>query len=328
MSLIKLLIPGLFHPPARVSDTAAVRAPRLERLLSSAEVLPAAEDYFAQLVQLAGQSADTPAAPIALLGEGLEPGDSIWMRASPVHLRADLANLMLFDSSELQIQPAEAEDLVAAFNQHFAARKLSLIAPHPQRWYLRMNLLPQLQTWPLEQVAGRSPQPFLPQGADAPAWRALLTEVQMLFHAHGVNRQRQTLGQQAINGLWLEGLGRLPLAVPSPLSALAGDDVLLRGLARWLGLAQISLEDAAGEGELRLIMALQRAQQLEQWQRSLQQFDAWLEQPLTWLKGHRDRRLWLFDGSGQGFDCSGSRGLRFWRSPKPFGHYLTQPGRD
>jgi hypothetical protein len=320
-----LLIPSLFLPPAPMVHPAQLRAARLERLLDRAQPLPGVEGYFPQLLQLGGQPLDTPAAPIALLGEGLAPGNDIWMQASPVHLRADLANLLLFAGPDLPIRPAEAEALCSAFNAHFAGQNLTLIAPHPQRWYLRLSQMPQLQTWPLEQVIGRSPEPFLPQGPDTRHWRGLLTETQMLFHGQEVNRQRQMQGQPPINGLWLHGAGRLPQPLPCPLNALQADELLAQGMARWLGLevglgSEQSTTRASADGqELRLFWELRQADSPEQWLQALQQLDAWLEQPMAWLRANKQRRLRLYDAAGRGFACPAPRGLRLWCRPKPFG---------
>ncbi|MEO5342653.1 MAG: hypothetical protein H7842_04835 [Gammaproteobacteria bacterium SHHR-1] len=315
-----LLIPSLFCPPASLTDPAQVQAPGLQRLLDRARPLPGVEGYFPQLLQLVGQPLDTPAAPIALLGEGLIPGDGIWMQASPVHLRADLANLLLFADRDLPIQTTEAESLCTAFNAHFGGQGLALTAPHAQRWYLRLNTMPRLRTWPLEQVVGGSPQPFLPQGADAHHWRALLTETQMLFHGQELNQQRQMQGLPAINGLWLHGAGRLPRPAPCPISALMGEDLLARGVQRWLGLGQGA--ETAGDGELRLFLALAQARSAAHWLEALQRLEAWLEPHLAWLQADRQRRLRLYDGGGRGLECSPRRGLRLWPRPRPFGDYL------
>ena len=40
-------------------------------------------------------------------------------------------------------------------------------------------------------MIGRDINALLPQGSAARRWRTLMTEVQMLFHAHPVNRARE-----------------------------------------------------------------------------------------------------------------------------------------
>ena len=45
---------------------------------------------------------------------------------------------------------------------------------------------------------------FLPNGSDLKRWQKLLTELQMLLHAHPVNAARVQRGARPINSLWLD----------------------------------------------------------------------------------------------------------------------------
>ncbi|MFZ1417282.1 MAG: hypothetical protein WAS93_02930 [Burkholderiaceae bacterium] len=45
---------------------------------------------------------------------------------------------------------------------------------------------------------------FLPNGSDLKRWQKLLTELQMLLHAHPVNATRAQRGARPINSLWLD----------------------------------------------------------------------------------------------------------------------------
>jgi len=78
---------------------------------------------------------------------------------------------------------------------------------HPDRWYLRLDSLPDISTLPLSQVAGRNVHGLLPGGKDAARWHQLFNEIQMLLFAHPLNEARETRGALPINSLWFWGGG-------------------------------------------------------------------------------------------------------------------------
>ncbi|QIK36869.1 phosphoglycerate mutase [Caldichromatium japonicum] len=253
MARLDILCPGLFGPFA---DPAAfpLQAPALARLIGRADHMSrltgeASPDPGAVFLGAAGLTwpADEspPSAPIALLGEGwsVDP-EVIWMHANPVHLRPDRDQLRLYAGAALAPQPQEVKALVAAFNRHFAPEGLELVAAAPERWYLCLRHRPlQLEMAPLPVVQGRSLSGYLPQGQDAVIWMRLLTEAQMLFHAHPVNQRRAALGRPSLNGLWTWGQGRLPTAFTPTADELIGDLPLVKGLAQLGGCAYRTLDD-------------------------------------------------------------------------------------
>ena len=109
----------------------------------------------------------------------------------------------------------------------------SLTAPCPQRWYLYLPEAPLISTVSPGEIAGQTIDPNLPHGRDAAVWHALMNEVQMLFHQHPVNAQREASGEPTINSLWFWGEGRLPETVHRPHMQVATDHPLAMGLARF-----------------------------------------------------------------------------------------------
>ena len=329
MSTISLhiLVPGLLSPPEGIGEHAKLRPPVLEKFLSWAVGSPAASTYEQQLYQLTLLPEDTASAPYALLGEGLEPEDAVWMQAHPVHLKADLQTLLLFEGRQLAITPEEAESLVGVFNDHFAGQGMELIAPHPERWYLRLEHQPRLQTFPLSAVAGRSPGDCQPRGEDAGRWQALLTETQMLFHGSGVNRQRQTEALPTINGLWPHGAGRLrePLAGHAHLKWVAAEDVLALGAAQVVGAHVVSWDTAIAGDELRQFGDFLHAElnaDGHAWLQALAGFEDWLDRAFDWMAEHRDHCMLLYPCQGKCFRLDGRKLSRFWHRPQPFYRFL------
>lgn len=143
-----------------------------------------------------------------LAGEDVQPNDAdsgFWYCADPVHLKADRDQVLLTHPASINIQTAEADELVSSFNQLFKEDGIQLLRATAERWYLRSDNPWQLSTTPIEQVEDRSVRELMPQGIDALRWSKVLAEVEMLFFGNSVNRQRDAAGQPLINSLWLWG---------------------------------------------------------------------------------------------------------------------------
>jgi len=218
------IVPYLF-PSARLLETAAqdLHLPALQALLArcTSRSCPAGgvEAALCEALGISRQQ-DWPLAPITLAADGGAAGDAYWLRADPVHLRVMRDRIVLADADALSLSGQEADALATAIGQHFGA-DLSPLPLHPQRWYLRFPHAPRLATTPLSVAAGRDIDPLLPQGDDAPRFRAELNELQMLLHEHPVNQARETRGELPVNSLWLWGGGRLPVACATPVPLYA-----------------------------------------------------------------------------------------------------------
>jgi hypothetical protein len=241
---LTLLLP---HDPAAVQQ----RLPALETLLARGERRcdqPA--DWQRRLLQLCGVTTtaqqDLPLGPLCCLGDGGAAADGYWLRAEPVHLVADQDKVYLAArGSELSLTAEEAAALTAEFNALFHEDGWQLWAPAPDRWYLRLPQAPQLRTHAPDHAVGCDVRPLLPQGADGMRMQAALNEIQMLFHASGVNARRLAEGRPAVNSLWLWGGGLLPVLAPLPWERLQGEDCLLRGIAARAGVAGTAPPDGA-----------------------------------------------------------------------------------
>jgi hypothetical protein len=174
--------------------------------------------------------AGLPLAPYALRGDGGDPGDDCWMHADPVHLKVHRDHLVLADATRLQVTPEEAREFIAALAAHFAAESIEIIAPDPQRWYLRTQDEPRLTTVPTAEVAGRSIDPFLPSGDDGARWRRVINEAQMVLHEHPLNQERETRNALPLNSIWPWGAGRTR-HLAAPCDAVWSDHPLASGLA-------------------------------------------------------------------------------------------------
>ncbi len=343
---LDLLVPGLLGPvPIRPEDIPAV--PVLERLLSRGTPFPGgmvglAESLFGAfglgLREDGGEDPRraAPSAPLCYLADAPHGDQSGYrLHADPVHLRLDRDRLLLYDTRHLDLTQGEADTLVALFNAHFAVEDLTLEAPVPGRWYLRLAEAPRVRTWPLDAVVGRSVAPFLPTGEDERRWVRLLNESQMLFAQAEPNRRREAEGRLPVSGIWPWGGGELSNLEPrSRHSSVFADHRLSVGLARWAGVAlhplagvECGLAAAVAEGPVlvvwdRLWSAVLDADSVV-WSAELVRLDDWLAE-VQGLLASRRLHHWVLDGChGHPRRIARLDAWRLWRRVRPLAAMLT-----
>src|SRR3989338_5693172 len=218
MRKVHLVVCDLFLPADIAAGVCAdLRLPALEKTLARGTSIGSApstgsgrtggvgaslEDHLCGLFGLPCQP-DAPIAPVSAAFDGL--GGGCWLRADPVHLRLQRDQLVLLP--EVGVSANEAGQLCAALNEYFAGQGMEFFAPHPQRWYVRLDELPGIETVPLSQAAGRNVHGLLPKGSEAARWHQVFNEIQMLLFAHHVNEARAARGELPVNSLWLWGGG-------------------------------------------------------------------------------------------------------------------------
>ena len=212
MKSVHLVLPDLFLPNDIATEVCAeLNLPGLEKLLgrghSEIQEPVALEnllrEIFAVPCPAASTQLDAPIAPISAAFDGL--GTGCWLRADPVHLRLQRDQMLLLPAMEISAD--EATQMCASLNEHFAEQGMEFLAPHLQRWYLRLNRLPRIHTKPLSQVIGGDVRGALPTGDEAARWHQVFNEIQMLLFSHPLNESRETRGVLTINSLWLWGAG-------------------------------------------------------------------------------------------------------------------------
>jgi hypothetical protein len=240
------------------------------------------------------------------------PGDTagVWLRADPVHVRADLGVVRMLAHGNLGLSADESADLARGLRPIFGDEGLELSVPHPERWYLKLPREARLPAFaPPPQVLGDDMHPYLPEGDLGKRWRRLLNETQIVLHNHPVNAQRVAHGHPAANSLWFWGGGTLPDWVRTSCAALMSDDPAMTGLALLAQVRQVPLGsavDALALGERALIdLAGQRRVDLLE--------SAWLEPMQRALRSKRLRQLELRFLDGQQRRIAPGDLWRFWR---------------
>jgi hypothetical protein len=335
---IALLLPGLGGPASDhpIGDYLERRPAMLDRLLSRAagSSMPGS-DLDSVLLRSFGLQDTTAIAPLTfLLDTGQAPAGFI-MRADPVHLRADQSCVRLFESHSFNISMEEASALVASFNAFFAADGWHLDAPVADRWYLSSGRQPDITSPSPWSVAGEDIYASLPQGGSAREWHAMLNEVQMLFHGHDVNLERERQGRPVINGVWPWGGGVMPDGTSGDYTRVVTREPLAAALARHAGIATGTLPDEvsklvaqAGEGVVLVVCDdlrwPARYNEIEEWLAALDRLEQTLLAGLTdALAGRRIDSLRLMPCNGQCFTTTRRRQRAFWRMVRPFEQVLN-----
>ncbi len=328
MTRITLLVPDLFWPdPADPRPAEGLRLPALERLLGRGTHTPltGGERQWLLNAFAIAPPHEPGLAAASVRGLGGDPGAHAWLRADPVHLQARGADLFLSRPAPGEVTAPEAEALLATLNAFFASDGLTLQAPRPEAWALRLPAPAALITVPTAAAHGRSVAPLMPQGPDARAWRSRLNEAQMLLHEHPVNEAREREGRLPVNSLWLWGGAAEPGTGAKPAARLLGGEEVLRGLALAAGMTVDPLPAHWERGAQDTLVRWAEAQEavhggdVQGWRDALLRLDQrWLAPALADLGGRKVGSLVLAgvgERAGSQVQLHPGAAWRVWRRP-------------
>ncbi|MFK8083853.1 MAG: hypothetical protein AB8B97_26520 [Granulosicoccus sp.] len=155
------------------------------------------------------------------------------VRADPICLKADRDSATLLSPEQLRLTDDESAQLITALNAFVAEDNLIFFSLGPCEWYLSGRCADTLESYPPSFLGNRNASSFLPDGDEAAPWRRLMTEIQMLLHAHPVNQLREQRGLMPVNSVWFWG------GAPLPIASEAAADVVLyadeRQARSWAG---------------------------------------------------------------------------------------------
>ena len=291
---------------------AGARGAALELLIARGRRTRSAPQRIEQWLQHAfGLDGRLPAGALSLVGAGGAPGGDVWARADPVHMQVMRDRVVLSPADAFPLAREDADALCEAINRHFAGR-VEVRALDGSRWCARLEREIDVGDEPPGGMAGRE--------ATQRAGDVLLTEIQMLLHAHPVNAAREARGEPAVNSLWFWGAGRLSGRTRGRWQSVASEDPLARGLARHSGATARPLPDSATQwlssGEGRHLAVLDATQpDLE---------SGWFAPLAAALRAERVGMLSLHvPDAGLSFETVRGDLRRFWRRPKALALYTT-----
>lgn len=140
------------------------------------------------------------------LGIGAEEG--FWFILNPAHIRLAQDRLALNDPRRLALNEAESRALFESARPCFDEAGKRIMYGNAATWFVRADDWEDLRAATPDAACGHSLEFWLPEGPGDRSWRRLHNEVQMLWHAHSVNQERERAGLAPVNALWLWGGAR------------------------------------------------------------------------------------------------------------------------
>ncbi len=150
-----------------------------------------------------------------------------FLRADPVHLRADKNRVYLFDSSSFEIKENEAIEVISELNKFFKSDLIRFhVGTNPYRWYVE-----GIESFPTD-----LPSPSMLNGLPLETsinnmlgyrkLKTFISEIQMLLFDLPLNKSRVKDGNLPINSLWLWGGGDLVLKVDKKSLVVTDCDIV------------------------------------------------------------------------------------------------------
>jgi len=237
---LDVLAPYLLdHLLNAASEAEAMRA---ARLLARADLSPAREgdgDIDAAMLAWFGHEAHEGVASVTARHDfGPDCAPAHWLRADPVHLRADPTRVILFDADSVGLEGEESDALIAHLNAGFPDGELRFErAGAATRWYVRMTAPVSLALASPRSLRGHAVEDSLSALRRAGALNRLMTEAQMLLYEAPTNLTRMAEGRAPINSVWFWGGGTAPILKRDGRGAVLGADALLTACAQHAGIA-------------------------------------------------------------------------------------------
>lgn len=197
---------------------ASLTLPRLQALLSRLTLAsrdeadewslsPPHERALALAIGLRGASGLLPWAARAAQADGVDTGDLAWGQLTPTHWHLGTEQVSLMDPAQLMLDETDSRALFDTVHELFTSDGCLLRWAAPLRWYVAHESLAGLATASLDRVVGRNVDAWLGSDPAARRIRRLQAEVQMLWHEHPINEQRQARGLLPVNSFWISGCG-------------------------------------------------------------------------------------------------------------------------
>lgn len=187
---------------------------QLSQTPNGVSVIPHIENHYHQLLECLGHVGDYP--PVADLLRVYHGLEGRWLVASPIHWHATHNDAMILASGpELQLSSEESRAWLAAFAAFVSDDNIHLHYHDAHTWLLQCDDKPGIVAKPVHTMHHQSMMHELKTLDDTLFWQRFITENQMFFSAHPLNKNRP--GLYPLNGLWIWGGGDMMQGVSRPL---------------------------------------------------------------------------------------------------------------
>jgi len=250
--------------------------------------------------------------------------DYYWLRADPVTMWADMAQVIMTSHGFADLDPYERNEIEICVRDVLREEGIDLHGEHPERWCIALKRPIDFGFTPLDEALGMDVAEALPDHPEARYWRRMLNEVQIALHNCPVNLRRRAQGMREINSVWFWGGGFMPDAAEHyVLDTVYSNHAVTRGLAiindcRTRNQAECLESSFDGDGQAVLIdWGIDSA--------SVESELALLEGLVGGMLdavGRNSLALTVYDGGGSGRVYGPADHRRFWRWRKPLSQAL------
>ncbi len=162
------------------------------------------EQWLARALGL--QDGGRPAfAAAAMRALGIAPEAGTWFIVNPVHIEIARTHLMMGDPAGLRLPEADSRALFETAQPYFEEAGHALVYGDARTWFMRADDWAELDTSTPDATLGMDLTDWMPVGARAAAFRRLQNEVQILWHTHPVNAEREARRLPPVNAFWTWG---------------------------------------------------------------------------------------------------------------------------
>lgn len=141
----------------------------------------------------------------AMRSFGLTAEAGAWFIVQPVHLHIARDHLVLIDPRQLKLSEEDSRALFEVVKPLFEESGTSLLFGDAQTWFMRQDDWLSMLTSTPDAACGHNIDIWMPKGPHERAWRRLQNEIQMHWHSHPINDQREMTGLKPVNSIWLWG---------------------------------------------------------------------------------------------------------------------------
>lgn len=270
-----LLVAGALLPgELAVALTASLDTPNLKARLARAALIEqpvSSQGASAHLEWLAnklfGQPPPVPTAPYAYAQlAGAAPPACAW-HADPIHIEVARDHLLVQSLGADALTADESVSLLAVANE-LASDSNCRLVDVGQHWFLLAEHEWQIDVRPLAAVMEAAFE--MPSGHDAQIWNRLHNEIQMAWHVHAVNAEREANGVRTINAIWLHGGGSWKPLPAIEFAQVHSDAPEWRGAAQAAGARGLSARTPVADTALVVIDNALASKQRQDW-------GAWLQ---------------------------------------------------
>ena len=162
--------------------------------------------FYQHLLACLGYPLEAP--PVADLLRRYHGLSGEWLVVSPIHWVATHNDAMIDASGEtLQLTEKDSRAFFAALTEFVAQDNMKTHYHDAHHWLIQSEHHPTIHAKPVNMLSHHSLMPEIQSLDTTFFWQRFITENQMFFSQHGLNRER--IDSCQINGVWVWGSGAL-----------------------------------------------------------------------------------------------------------------------